>query len=233
MRVLLACCGLLAAGLVGQSADAPVLPVVHRPADVVHQGVPGPVPVPAAAPAAPPSAPPGRVVQRGTGRLNRVPGTSAVAGTGPLQTYEVLVEGGIGIDGPAFVAAVERVLADPRSWTAGGRRSLQRVDAAADLRIVLASPDTTDDLCAPLRTVGRLSCGSGRTAVLNARRWLTGAPAYAGRLDAYRTYLVNHEVGHTLGRGHAGCPGRGRPAPVMMQQTLTVGRCRPSAWPFP
>jgi hypothetical protein len=145
----------------------------------------------------------------------------------------VLVEGGLGVDGGAFAQEVDRVLADPRSWTAGGRRSLQRVDSRADLRVVLASPETTDRLCAPLTTHGRLSCGSGHTAVLNAARWLTGATAYAGRLEDYRAYLVNHEVGHTLGRGHAGCPGAGRLAPVMMQQTLGVGGCRPSPWPFP
>jgi hypothetical protein len=224
VRVLLASCGLVAAGLAVAPADTPVLPVpppaaLALPAAVVHE--------PAAQPA------PARVVQRGTGRLLRVPGTSAPAGSGPLRTYEVLVEGGLGVDAAAFAAAVERVLADPRSWTARGRRSLQRVPSGADLRVVLASPSTTDELCAPLRTDGRLSCGRERTAVLNVRRWLMGAPPYGDDLDAYRTYLVNHEVGHTLGRGHAGCPGRGEPAPVMMQQTLGVGACRTSPWPFP
>jgi hypothetical protein len=69
--------------------------------------------------------------------------------------------------------------------------------------------------------------------VVNAMRWQRGADAYAGRLADYRDYVVNHEVGHALGRGHVGCPGRGQPAPVMMQQTKGVGACLPSAWPFP
>jgi hypothetical protein len=43
--------------------------------------------------------------------------------------------------------------------------------------------------------------------------------------------VVNHETGHWLGLGHAGCPGRGRLAPVMMQQSKGLGGCRFN--PFP
>lgn len=214
--------GLAATGAAGS-------PTVDRSRQVLPgtQVLPGPVPT---------AAPPVRVavVERGTGRLEVVPGASARSGPGPLRRYKVLVEDGLGVDVIAFARQVERVLADRRSWGAGGRMSFARVDdGEVDLRVVLASPRTTDDLCAPLRTASRLSCSTGSRAVINARRWLEGAPAYAGRLDAYRAYVVNHEVGHTLGRGHARCPGPGGPAPVMMQQTLGVGACRPSPWPYP
>lgn len=46
---------------------------------------------------------------------------------------------------------------------------------------------------------------------------------------AYRRYVVNHETGHALGYPHVGCPGSGRLAPVMLQQTRAwpaVGRTR-------
>ena len=39
--------------------------------------------------------------------------------------------------------------------------------------------------------------------------------------------MVNHEVGHTFGHGHVGCPAGGEPAPVMMQQTEGVAPCAP------
>ena len=175
------------------------------------------------------------VVPRGDGVLSVVPvHAPSPVPTGNVQRYLVEVEGGLGIDPVAFAAAAQATLEDPRSWTAGGRPALQRVDAGpVDFRVVLASPALTDELCAPLRTGGRYSCYQGERAVINAMRWLTGAEAYAGRLEDYRHYVVNHEVGHALGHGHAGCPGRGEPAPVMMQQTKGVGACTPSAWPFP
>jgi Protein of unknown function (DUF3152) len=174
------------------------------------------------------------VVQHGKGTFDRAGGTGRRAGTGPLRRYTVAVEDGLDVDADVFAAAVERTLSDPRSWGHGGRLSFQRVaDGPVSFRVLLASPDTVDRLCAPLRTNGRLSCGSGTTAVVNMFRWEGGADAYAGDLASYRQYVVNHEVGHTIGHGHAPCPAAGRSAPVMMQQTKGIGACRPNPWPFP
>jgi hypothetical protein len=173
------------------------------------------------------------VAPAGDGQLHVVAGAGPPVGSGPVQRYLVEVEGAVGVDPEQFAAAAERTLADPRSWTAGGRRSLQRVDSEpVDFRLVLASPTLTDRLCAPLRTVGRFSCHQDGKAVINAMRWQSGASAYEGRLADYRHYVVNHEVGHALGRGHGGCPGKGEPAPVMMQQTKGVGACRAQPWPY-
>ena len=181
-----------------------------------------------------PSPSPTPVVAAGDGRLTVVPGRGAVSGPGAAAPYVVEVEGGLGVDPAAFAREVEQVLGDPRSWGAGGRRALQRVDGGdVAFRVALTSPTTADRLCAPLRTNGYFSCGTGGRAVLNAARWLTGADAYPGPLPAYRQYLVNHEVGHVLGRGHESCPGPGQPAPVMMQQTKGLDGCTPVSWPYP
>jgi hypothetical protein len=177
---------------------------------------------------------PAPVVQRGDGRPAVVAGSSPRRGTGPLLRFTVAVEGGLRTDPRDFAVAVERTLSDPRSWGSGGRHSWQRVSSGpVDLRVVLASPDTTDRLCRPLDTGGSYSCANGDLAVINMYRWTRGAAAYKGDLRGYRQYVVNHEVGHTLGRGHVGCPGRGELAPVMMQQTKGIGACRKSPWPFP
>jgi hypothetical protein len=145
----------------------------------------------------------------------------------------VRVEAGLALDRLAAAAEIDRILADPRGWGAGGAVAFRRVASGpVDLEVVLAAPGTVDRLCAPMLTLGSLSCATGARAVLNARRWRRGAPAFRSDLALYRRYLVNHEVGHLLGRGHASCPGAGEPAPVMMQQTKGVGACRPNGRPL-
>jgi hypothetical protein len=183
----------------------------------------GPTPTPPAK--KPPPTAPGA-----EGELLVVPGKSARVGRGPLLRVAVEVEGGLRVDRAAFAARVVGILADRRSWG----RSVRRVPARnADVRVALVRPTTADQLCAPLQTNGIFSCAQGGRAVLNARRWWTGAHAYHGRLSAYRVYMVNHEVGHLLGRDHAPCPAAGAKAPVMMQQTKRVAPCRANPWPLP
>jgi hypothetical protein len=167
-----------------------------------------------------------------TGELATAPGTGPVVGEGPLVRYRVQVETGVPVPPAAFAGAVDAVLHDARGWTAADQISVQRTDdPEADLTVLLASPATTDRLCRPLRTAGRLSCFSGSVAVLNSDRWLLGAPSWGDDVDGYRVYLVNHEVGHGLGHGHRGCPVRGGPAPVMLQQSKGLQGCAPNAWP--
>jgi len=125
------------------------------------------------------------------------------------------------------------VLNDKRSWRGSGRWRFQLVSSAdeATLHAYLVTPGTTDQLCAPLLTRGEVSCHNGNRVVLNAKRWVFGADAYGSDVTGYRRYLVNHEFGHALGKGHVQCPGRGRPAPVMMQQTKGLGGCKKNSWP--
>jgi hypothetical protein len=171
---------------------------------------------------------PGRV-----GELKVVPGRSRVSGSGPVRRFLAEVEGGLRIAPRAFARRVQATLFDRRSWARSGGFALRRVDSGPiDFRVALASPRLTDRLCLPLQTNGIFSCAAGSRAVLNSLRWTRGADAYA-RLGPYRTYMVNHEVGHTFGHGHVSCPAGGEPAPVMMQQTKGVAPCGPNPWPLP
>lgn len=170
---------------------------------------------------------------RPTGELVVVPGGSEIVGSGEnLVTYAVEVELGLPVDPDCFARVVDLTLADDRSWIGSGRWSMQRVDSEdASLRVTLASPGTVDARCLPLRTGGIFSCWNGYRAMVNLWRWETGASDFGAHLIEYRTYVINHEVGHGLGFGHVGCSGSGDPAPVMMQQSKTTGDCLPNGWP--
>ncbi|MGW4485657.1 DUF3152 domain-containing protein [Amycolatopsis sp. NPDC004368] len=183
------------------------------------------VPLPVDSAALPDGAP---FAATGAGTWHVVPGASgAREGTGAeLLTYTVEAEDGIGGDDQAFATEVDATLADLRSWIGLGAVSLLRVDAPdarPDFRVSLTSPGTSrrPDLCGaaiPFDTSCNLP--ERKRVVINLARWVRGAHAYDGHLADYRHYAVNHEVGHALGHGHAGCPADGGPAPVMMQQTF-------------
>jgi hypothetical protein len=166
-------------------------------------------------------------------------GTSSVVATGyeagaaaNVVRLRIEIEDGVAVDPECFAETVASILNDPRGWGAGGQLAFQPVtDDDPDLRLVLASPGMADRLCFPLRTGGKYSCRNHDTVVLNLARWESGTEEYAGNLEIYRQYLVNHEVGHYLGHGHTSCPGTEEPAPVMMQQTKGLGECSLNGWP--
>lgn len=169
----------------------------------------------------------------GTGTFTNSTWTKgATTKTATLHTFIVKVEGGVQEDPDEVAKQVHAILNDPRGWTGYKGASFAAVSdpAKADLVIHLASPPTTTRKCAPLEVGGKWSCASGRMVVLNSDRWFLMTPTFTDRAD-YRAYMVNHEVGHFLGRGHVGCPARGAVAPVMLQQSISLGGCRPNAWP--
>jgi hypothetical protein len=167
-----------------------------------------------------------------TGRLGIVAGTSKASGVRDKLTYRVEIEEGLSFNPALVAAAIHKTLTDARGWQAVHPVNFERTDQPdADLRVILATPTLTDKLCLPLDTGGEVSCRVEDRVVLNAKRWMYAVPAYAGQIDLYRSYLVNHEVGHALGHGHSTCATKNTPAPVMMQQTKGLGGCRPNAWP--
>ncbi|MFC4146347.1 DUF3152 domain-containing protein [Micromonospora mangrovi] len=172
-----------------------------------------------------------------SGRFAAADGGSPVRGVdGPLRRYRVAVEEGSGQDVDAFAATVDEVLGDPRSWIASGELRLQRVaeEAAADFTIYLATPATSERMCAEggLTTERYTSCRLPGRVVLNLARWMEAVPDYGAPVETYRSYVINHEVGHELGEEHQACPGPGEPAPVMQQQTYGLDGCVANAWPY-
>ena len=184
-----------------------------------------------------PTGEPTPVPRSGPVRFVYAPGQGATGGTaGPLRRYRVAVESGIGEDAATFAAAVDAVLADPRGWTASGQLRLQRVpkSAAADFTIFLATPSASEAMCATagLHTHRYTSCRLPGQVIINLDRWRDAVLNYGAPAEVYRAYALNHEVGHELGHGHEACPGVGRPAPVMQQQTYALKGCLPNGWPY-
>ena len=117
-------------------------------------------------------------------------------------------------------------LNDPDGWESRGY-SFESVSDHEDILIRLSSPDTINKVCG---ISPNLSCAilGEKNIYLNADRWFHGSAKSGLSLDDYRQYIVSHEVGHILGFDHKTCPCNGCPAPVMMQQTLGIGKCIPN-----
>ncbi|MET8266917.1 DUF3152 domain-containing protein [Micromonospora arida] len=212
--------------------------------------VAGPLPPDPSPSAAVPSSPPpvlrvpGAVPSAGTGGFGYDARSGPVLGrAGELRRYRVAVESGSAEDVTEFAQAVEVALAGPGSWVDSGRLRLQQVPGAAprDFTVYLATARTAGRMCAKggvdIRIDGRpyTSCRAPGQVIINLDRWRLSVPHFVSAdvpLTVYRTYVVNHEVGHQLGHRHERCPGAGRPAPVMMQQTLFLNGCRVNPWPY-
>ncbi|MEU8255913.1 DUF3152 domain-containing protein [Micromonospora inaquosa] len=187
---------------------------------------------------------PGAVPSAGTGRFGYDARSGPVLGrAGELRRYRVAVESGSAEDTAEFARAVEVALAGPGSWVDSGRLRLQQVPGAAarDFTVYLATARTAGRMCAQggvdIRIGGRpyTSCRAPGQVIINLDRWRLSVPHFVSAgvpLAVYRTYVVNHEVGHQLAHRHERCPGAGRPAPVMMQQTLFLNGCRVNPWPY-
>lgn len=144
--------------------------------------------------------------------------------------YSIANTGAEGIDMQRFARVVDATLNDPRGWSLGGTVRFERGSAAA-FQVTIAAPSVVGSFggCSAY-----YSCRSGHYVLINADRWAHATPAFPGeRLrHMYRQMVINHEVGHALGFGHAGCSGPGSLAPVMQQQSKGLGGCKANPWPL-
>jgi hypothetical protein len=242
-KVKIAALVVIAAVVVGALSQVPASPfAVHghaaRPAvstsPSVASGVSAPTPKSPKHPVQP-AARPITYPVHGTGSYATLPGTPSTIGTtGRLLAYRLVVEGGIqGIDRAAFARFVRETYGNAQGWTAGGQWRFRQVGARdpADFMLMLVTPATRDELCGGGYN-RYTSCRIRDQVVLNIARWVHGVPNFGASLTIYRQYMINHETGHRLGRGHELCPAPGLPAPVMQQQTLGLHGCTAYAWPY-
>lgn len=117
-------------------------------------------------------------------------------------------------------------LNDPDGWSTKGY-FFEPVNENHNVLIRLSSPSTIVKKCG---LPSNLSCAElyGQHMYLNAERWFHGSKESKLNLDDYRQYMVSHEIGHILGHEHESCPCAGCKAPIMLQQTLGIGKCIPN-----
>lgn len=154
------------------------------------------------------------------------------AGPGAAQvgfTYEVGQRGVVSSDPAHFEAVVGSTLDARVGWARAGA-DFQPVTSGGDFTVILASPaeiDAAHEVCSP-----SWSCRVGNQVLINDVRWQEGTTSWTETLAEYRSYVVNHEVGHWLGLGHSDCPSGGAPAPVMQQQSIDLQGCVANVWPL-
>lgn len=159
---------------------------------------------------------------------------------GMIHTVKFLYEEGIGIDGTAYGVEAFEYLDDPGAWRSAANVSFTPLGdseisggATADLTFALVSPSFAQKICARTNTPGQGVCFTGDMVVISAQSWALGAKTYQGNLGEFRRYLINHGTGLAFGQPVRDCAAAGAPAPIMMPQAATLGKCRANPWPIP
>ena len=197
---------------------------------------------------------------KGAGTFAVVPGVDEpVDGAGDVRWVSVSVEDGITADAAAFRSFVMETLNSFKGWGSGGTVQYVATDGVADYRFVLASPYSAAALCpsphdtifgngsapsdesspaavegdkAPAVTDSPWLCGEEGVAIISSYDWTAGYPAYGADVTGARQYLLNHLVGHLMGRDEVTCTA-GRAEVMSMQEAALVPECEVNPWPFP
>jgi hypothetical protein len=150
---------------------------------------------------------------------------------GRVVTFSVATRGRV--SNPRTLASQALfTLNDPRGWSRQGTQYVE-VPQGGEFTMVLTQAALVPSFGYPCSTLW--SCQQGRYVVINDTRWQFASPSWnaaGGAPRDYRHMVVNHEVGHWLGRGHLFCPGPGQLAPVMQQQSISLQGCAFNPWPL-
>ena len=141
-----------------------------------------------------------------------------------------------------FRALATPIILHPNGWTKWGYNFKVEVAKQKGVRsslrkqiVIQLTPQDVMDKLFPGFESERLSVCNMRTReiFINESRWRRDYADDKSQmsLPAYRCYVLNHEIGHALGRLHERCKGTGQRAPIMLQQTVGLHGCLPD--PFP
>lgn len=196
---------------------------------------------------------------KGAGTILAVPGIGKPNATaGDVRWVSIAVEDGVEADAAAFKAYVISTLNANRGW--GTEHSVQFVptDGVADYRIVLASPYTAAVLCPDTHVTKPVvvtadasasptpvaspspeavvdspwSCQEDGVIVISSYNWTAGFSAFGTDVAGARAYILNHSMGHLMGRDDLACAGALADIMVVQESELPEG-CEVNPWPYP
>lgn len=156
-----------------------------------------------------------------------------------LIYYTVSIENEIDYDISKFSNQIKTILDDPRGFIMYKFIEIPQIplEKRATINFILSKPITIKNIC---NFVG-LSCSSSYDGniYINFNKWKNGAKASGLTVKYYRYYLIYHEVFHQLyfmngiyTDHHEKIPKSCGKAPILIQQTLGIGNCKPNYYPL-
>jgi hypothetical protein len=126
--------------------------------------------------------------------------------------------------------AVAATLAAGGGWGLGGQLVFSRVDMGCDVTLSIrgsAGMSELDPACTKQTTCER----DAQVGIAQAS-WQSAPLGWQGSIMAYRSELINHEVGHWLGFDHAGCDTTSQSQPLVAPDVVLDG-CSPNWYALP
>ena len=148
-------------------------------------------------------------------------------------SYSIILYPKLRLDIPKTIAKIKSILYDPNGWTKFGYRFIE-VNEHPNFIITIAPNRIIKKIC----NFTGLSCADStnpkrKIIYLNLEKWVNGSKKSKLSLDMYRNYLLFHEIGHILGKGHLKSKDfdPGTICPIMVQMTLGIGNLLPNCFP--
>lgn len=161
---------------------------------------------------------------------------------GRIVEYRVLDHGLTIEEHKALRAFIQAVHNDPRSWRSYGVYFKDVTDTKKfdknQVRVYFYTNDEINDKFPSLDKLSVYSMGD-HSIYFNKYRWVNGGvDPFPGDLNLkrYRTYVVNHEFGHSIRLDHPKTPPKSGKGSVMSQMSrgrAHIAPCVLNEWPLP
>jgi Protein of unknown function (DUF3152) len=130
------------------------------------------------------------------------------------------------VDQLAFRKQVSQTLSDPAGWALGGRLSYLNASSNCNFTINLLTAGQMTGMDPGCKD--HTTCSTYNEIGISESAWQTAPKSWTQGLVAYRTGLINQEVGHWLGFTHAACTDGAASQQILTQPTVVLDGCSPN-----